>query len=224
MGRGAERQPAAAEAREAGMPPSLTRSGFLARGRDDGDGDGGHHSGGRVFRGDHRRPAWPSRKPPWCRRWRSAARRRRRGRSAQAPDCRQRRQDRRGGPRVRSPPPGPPAGGASRTRPRGPPAGLDLDACCRSSCHAQGGRAAGSPDCPHARRVQSRNRRRRFRRLRAPVSFGTGGSLRFECPKRFDLRARLPTQRGAAWHVHPGRSGWRSSPSLPPWHSSHTGG
>jgi hypothetical protein len=39
---------------------------------------------------------------------------------------------------------------------------LDRDACCRSSCHRQGGRAADFPDCPQGRRVESRKRLQRF--------------------------------------------------------------
>ena len=107
------------------------------------DGHSGVHVA-RVGRGGGLQRAWPSRKRPWWRRWRSPTRHRRQDRSAGMPGSPQRHRVRRGGRRDRSPPPAPPAGAGSHQRPTGPPAGLDRDACCRSSCHVQGGRAADS--------------------------------------------------------------------------------
>jgi hypothetical protein len=78
------------------------------------------------------------------------------------PGSPQRHRVRRGGRRDRSPPPAPPAGAGLHQRPTRPPAGLDRDACCRSSCHVQGGHAAESFDCPQERRAESRKRLQRF--------------------------------------------------------------
>ena len=106
------------------------------------------HSGvrvARVCRGGGLQRASPSRKRPWWRRWRSPTRHRRRGRSVGMPGSPQRHRVRRGGRRDQSPPPTPPGGAGSHQRPTGAPAGLDRDACCRSSCHVQGGQAADSP-------------------------------------------------------------------------------
>jgi len=108
------------------------------------DGHSGVHVA-RVDRGGGLQRAWPSRKRPWWRRWRSPRRRRRQDRSAGRPGSLQRHRVRQGGRRDRSQPPAPPAGAGSHQRPTGPPAELDRDACCRSSCHVQGGQAADSP-------------------------------------------------------------------------------
>ena len=110
---------------------------------DDG-GEGGHRGVSVGHRGG-RRPAWPSRRQPWWRQWRSPTPHRRQGRSAGRPDSPQRHRVRRGGRQDRSPPPAPPEGAGSHQRPTEPPAGLDRDACCRSSCHSQGGHAADFP-------------------------------------------------------------------------------
>ena len=128
---------------------------------DDDGGEGGHRGVSVGHRGG-RRPAWPSRRQPWWRQWRSPTPHRRQGRSAGRPDSPQRHRVRRGGRQDRPPPPAPPAGAGSHQRPTEPPAGLDRDACCRSSCHSQGGHAADFPDCPQGRRVESRKRLQRF--------------------------------------------------------------
>ena len=129
-----------------GVDPGRADPGRADPGRAANEDDRGEdgHGGVHVARGGLQR-AWPSRKRPWWRRWRSPTRHRRQDRSVGMPGSPQRHRVRRGGRRDRSPPPAPPAGAGSHQRPTGPPAGLDRDACCRSSCHSQGGHAADFP-------------------------------------------------------------------------------